>query len=106
MSRRIDLTLALGLFIAALLLRLMVLLPMRFDGLYGQDAYAYYDFAGELRTAISEGQTPESFFWPLGYPAVLAGTFAIFGSEATVGQMLNILMSAALSPLLNGIWKV
>lgn len=106
MSRRVDLTLALGLFVAALLLRLMVLLPMRFDGLYGQDSYAYYDFAEELRTAISEGHAPGHFFWPLGYPAVLAGTFAIFGSEATVGQMLNVLMGAALSPLVYGLARL
>lgn len=106
MSRRVDITLALGLFAAGLLLRLMILLPTRFDGLYGQDAYAYYDFAGELRTAISERRTPGHFFWPLGYPGLLAGTFALFGAEAAVGQLMNVVMGAALSPLVYGLARL
>ena len=44
--------------------------PLRvpFDGLYGQDAYAYLDYAGALRTALLNGSPPPPFFWPIGYP--------------------------------------
>jgi len=66
--RQIDISLLLLLFAGGILLRLLLLTPTGFDGLYGQDAYAYYDFAGELRAALNQGRAPGDFFWPLGYP--------------------------------------
>lgn len=98
-SFRYDLTLVLLLFCAGLLLRLVLLIPTRFDGLYGQDPYAYYDFAGSLREAIREGHGPGLFYWPLGYPALLAAAFTLFGMQATIGQGLNIILGAGLTPL-------
>lgn len=84
---------------AGIALRLIVLTGQSFDGLYGQDSFAYYDFAQELRAAANAGSTPPPFFWPLGYPALLAGTFAIFGTSAEIGQALNIVLGALLPPL-------
>lgn len=105
-TKRLDWALVLGLFAAGILLRVLLLLPTHFDGLYGQDAYAYYDFAGELHTALSEGRAPGHFFWPLGYPALLTTTFAIFGASGLTGQAINILMGAALSPLVYGLARL
>lgn len=87
------------LFILSLLLRLVYVIPSGFDGLYGQDAYAYYDFAQVMREALTTGKPLEAFFWPLGYPALLAAGFSLFGVTASVGQVINVLLGSALSPL-------
>jgi 4-amino-4-deoxy-L-arabinose transferase-like glycosyltransferase len=91
----LDLILPLILFITALWLRLTIISLTEFDGLYGQDAYAYYDFAASL----SEGHLTPDFFWPLGYPVLLALGFKLFGAYATAGQLTNVLLGALLSPL-------
>ena len=40
-----------------------------FDGLYGQDAYAYFDYgAVSVRQSILHLAPLEAFFWPPGYP--------------------------------------
>lgn len=98
-QRRIDLRLVSLLFLAGLLLRLNYLISSGFDGLYGQDAYAYYDFAGNIQTFIQTGQSLPPFFWPLGYPALLALGFTLLGPSAAVGQTVTLLMGAALAPL-------
>jgi hypothetical protein len=81
------------------MLRLLVVAPYGFDGLYGQDSYAYFDFAGELLVFAKTLQPPGPFFWPIGYPLVLALGFATFGTSVALGQILNILLGALLSPL-------
>src|SRR5262245_58292018 len=95
MSRRIDLWLIASLFLISLLVRTLIPVVYQFDGLYGQDSYAYYDFA----RAMVEGHAPSAFFWPLGYPALLASGFALFGENARVGLSINLLLGAALVPL-------
>ncbi len=98
--QRRDLWAAMGLFAASLLWRAAILAPYpAFEGLYGQDPFAYYDFAQELRLAVGEGRMPGPFFWPLGYPALLGLGFALFGTAAGVGQVINLLLGASLAPL-------
>jgi 4-amino-4-deoxy-L-arabinose transferase-like glycosyltransferase len=92
-GKRLDLFFVLALFAGGLLLHLLLLAPFRFDGLYGQDSYSYFDFAGELRRVVSEGHRPGPFFWPLGYPLLLA----VFGTQA--GQTINVLLGTLLAPL-------
>ncbi len=67
-----------------------------FNGLYGQDAYAYFDAAA----LIARGQPLTPFFWGVGYPLTLASVFAVVGASAFVGQFINIIMGAALAPLI------
>lgn len=88
------------LFVVGLLLRLA--LASGFDGLYGQDAYAYYNFAGELRNAAADGRALEPFFWPLGYPVLLLISFSLFGESAAAAQIITMLMGAALAPMVYG----
>lgn len=97
--KKLDVLLMLVLFAGAIVLRIAVLYGSAFDGLYGQDAYAYYDFAG----AITAGDAPDNFFWPLGYPLLLSAAFAFFGVTAFTGQLINILLGSALSPLIYGL---
>jgi 4-amino-4-deoxy-L-arabinose transferase-like glycosyltransferase len=97
--RRIDISLLLLLFAGGILLRIILLAPTQFDGLYGQDAYAYYDFAGELRAAANQGRTPGHFFWPLGFPAVLAAAQTVFGTQPATAQAICVIIGALLVPL-------
>jgi 4-amino-4-deoxy-L-arabinose transferase-like glycosyltransferase len=74
-----------------------------FDGLSSQDSYAYFDYAvGPLRQAVLAGQLvpPPAFFWPPGYPMVVAlGSLAI-GPAA--GQLTSLVMGA-LVPVLTSL---
>lgn len=96
MSRRIDLWLIAMLLIVSFALRALIVATYQFDGLYGQDPYAYFDFA----RAVVEGRDPGVFFWPLGYPALLIGGFALFGASSQIGQIISLLLGAALTPLI------
>jgi O-antigen/teichoic acid export membrane protein len=89
----IDTAALASLFAFSLLVRLHY--AQHFNGLYGQDAYAYYDFAA--RIAQSEPLAP--FFWGLGYPLTLAGVFAVFGVNSAVAQAISLVMGAALAPV-------
>lgn len=66
-----------------------------FNGLYGQDAYAYYKAAADLHA----GAALQPFFWPLGYPALLALGFAVFGAAPLTAQAISLALGAALAPL-------
>jgi 4-amino-4-deoxy-L-arabinose transferase-like glycosyltransferase len=92
--KRLDVVLLAMLFAFALILRVGIVALYHFDGLYGQDPFAYYDFSA----AMAGGQTPGIFFWPLGYPALLTVGFWFFGVSATVGQAISIFLGALLSP--------
>jgi 4-amino-4-deoxy-L-arabinose transferase-like glycosyltransferase len=80
---------------AALSARLIVLRGTGFDGLYGQDAYAYHAFAHDLAAFVGEGRALPPFFWPLGYPALLA----TIGGGVPAGLALSIILGSLLSPL-------
>ncbi len=95
---RIELSLICGLFVMSLLLRLAIVLPTHFDGLYGQDAYAYYDYAQTTRTSIQTGTALKPFFWPLGYPTLLAIILSAGGTSPSLAQAISLLMGAALTP--------
>jgi hypothetical protein len=87
------------LFLLALALRVFWILYYQFDGLYGQDAYAYYQYARELHRALAQFQPPPPFWWPLGYPALLVPAFAVGGSETPFAQHLTVLCGALIAPL-------
>ncbi|MCL4249272.1 MAG: phospholipid carrier-dependent glycosyltransferase [Anaerolineae bacterium] len=91
---RLDLILLALVCAVALALRLSVLSGADFDGLYGQDAYAYADFGERLLTSLAHGQAPPPFYWPLGYPALLAAVFALGGGIAAA-QAVGLLLGVA-----------
>lgn len=76
----------------------LAVLP-RFDGLYGQDPYAYYDYAtGLLRQALLQFQPPPPFTWPPGYPLLVALASLWLGTTPLAGQITSLL-AAALVPV-------
>jgi len=88
------------LFLIALLIRLGVVLFWQFDGLYGQDAYAYFRQAVAITQTLPHGQSPPTdFFWPNGYPLLIAFWMLFAGQTAWAGQLAALLCGAALAPL-------
>ncbi|HEY0583510.1 MAG TPA: glycosyltransferase family 39 protein [Chloroflexota bacterium] len=84
---------------------LVVLLPVaallvvrRFDGLYGQDAFAYYDYAvGPLRQSLLALRVvpPPEFYWPPGFPALVAMASLALGATPLAAQVVSLLMGTA-----------
>lgn len=99
LDRRVDWLACLGLFALAVLFRLAVRAAFPFDGLYGQDAYAYYDYAAGLRIDLLHGQSPAPFFWPLGYPLHIAAMMIVLGAQPLAGQAISLLAGASIAPL-------
>lgn len=67
-----------------------------FAGLYGQDAFGYIDYAlGPLIASIRNLQPPPPFFWPPGYPLLVAITGSV-GVGERAGQIVAIMCGAAL----------
>lgn len=85
-----------------LLLPLLLALPLivliwqrRFDGLYGQDAYAYYGYAsGPLRQNLLAFDALPPFYWPPGYPLLMALVSFITGVTPLAGQIVSLLSGA------------
>jgi 4-amino-4-deoxy-L-arabinose transferase-like glycosyltransferase len=78
----------------ALALQWGIILGYGFDGLYGQDAYAYYGYSIQLWESIAQLTRPPPFFWPLGYPALVAAGFLLTGFSPLSGQLISSLAGA------------
>ena len=63
-----------------------------FDGLYGQDPFAYLGYAAAFKAALAQGQWPPPFFWPIGYPALVAAV-SIFVPAAFGAQLISVVSS-------------
>ncbi len=85
---------AVVLFLLATLNRAVLVLTNQFDGLYGQDAYAYFFYAREFFANVTRLQSPPPFWWPLGYPALLSVGFLLGGVNAAAAQAITVLSSA------------
>ena len=99
-----------GPFLAWLILPGLLLLPVsalailgRFDGLYGQDPFAYYNYAvGPLRENLLHLRPPPPFFWPPGYPLFVTFASFVVGATPLAGQLVSLLMGA-LTPVLTAL---
>lgn len=71
-----------------------------FDGLYGQDAYAYYEYAtGPLLDSMRGLDPPPPFFWPPGYPLLVAVGTWLLTPTPLVGQAVSLLAAATVPVL-------
>ena len=99
-ARRAALRWSLALFALALVLRAASLVAYPFDGLYGQDPYAYYAYAvGPLTEALRHGQPFPAFFWPPGYPLLVVLAALLAGPAPQVAQAVALLCGAAVPSL-------
>jgi 4-amino-4-deoxy-L-arabinose transferase-like glycosyltransferase len=80
----------------ALALHWGVILGRQFDGLYGQDAFAYYDYALQIWESVRHLRLPPPFYWPIGYPALIAAGFSLTGFSSLSGQIVNALAGAGI----------
>lgn len=87
-----------ALFLLAALVRIIPVWQNSFDGLYGQDAYAYYDYARTLFLSLTHGQLPPPFFWSLGYPFLLNVGFLLGGVSTASAQTITIVCGALVAP--------
>jgi len=87
-----------ALFGAALLFRIIPIIQNSFDGLYGQDAYAYYSYAQQLFDALQQFHGPPPFWWPLGYPILLDAGFLVGGVSVASAQAITVLCGALVAP--------
>jgi len=88
-----------ALFSLALAVRAAVRLVSGFDGLYGQDPFAYLGYAVRLHDALLAFQPPPPFFWPIGYPLLAALAMLVVGPHAAAAQLVSVLAGAAVAPL-------
>ena len=78
------------------LLASWVIVAWKFNGLYGQDPFAYYDFGvGPLRHSILDGAPLTAMFWPLGYPILITLMSLVLGPVTGAGQVVSVLAGAA-----------
>ncbi|MFZ0549162.1 MAG: glycosyltransferase family 39 protein [Candidatus Promineifilaceae bacterium] len=87
------------LFLASLVLRIGFAVFFHFDGLYGQDPFAYFDYTVQLRGALAAGSPPPPFFWPIGYPLLAVLASLVTGLRPLAGQLISILAGSLVAPL-------
>ncbi|MBI5929784.1 MAG: phospholipid carrier-dependent glycosyltransferase [Chloroflexi bacterium] len=92
-------------FLSALGVRLRLRDAFEFDGLYGQDAFAYFEYGHEVRDAVHDFRAPGPMYWPLGFPILLAAGFAIGGENEQVAQGLVLVLSALIPVLIYGFMR-
>ncbi len=103
--------------LASLALLLLLALPVLgliatsgFNGLYGQDAYAYWEYAAHpLRESVLGGGAPPRFHWPPGYPFLVTLATLVGGTTPRSGQGVSLLAGAlvpALTMVLAGALRV
>ena len=66
-----------------------------FDGLYWQDAFAYFSYARALWPWLLRGVPLPIYYWPAGYPILVALALPLFGGSSAAGQAVSIASIAA-----------
>ncbi|GAB4579845.1 MAG: hypothetical protein Fur0022_25840 [Anaerolineales bacterium] len=90
----------LALFILSLMIRSAFLILYSFDGLYGQDSFAYFNQAVGIAENLPRGQLPPlNFFWPNGYPLLAAVFMWLLGQTELAALLPVLLTGSAMAPL-------
>jgi hypothetical protein len=61
-----------------------------FDGLYGQDAFAYFDFARAIWPHLRFGTPLPDLYWPRGYPVAVALLLPFSRGSPLAGQIVSV----------------
>jgi 4-amino-4-deoxy-L-arabinose transferase-like glycosyltransferase len=82
--------------VPGLVLAVWVIVAWKFNGLYGQDPFAYYDYGvGPLRRSLLDGAPLAAMFWPLGYPILITLSSLVLGPVTAAAQAVNLLADVA-----------
>ena len=88
-ARELILFVGLALIVAVPVITLLAV--YKFNGLYGQDPYAYLDYAlGPLRDAVLGLEPFPPFFWPPGFPLLVALVSFLTGKTPLAGQLVSM----------------
>ncbi|MBC8076475.1 MAG: hypothetical protein H7Y32_10410 [Chloroflexales bacterium] len=91
----------------ALLLYAGVPLLAGFDGFFGQDPFGYYDYAVQILESARAARLPPPYYWPIGYPALVAASFALAGAAPLVAQAVSILAGVGIVRLVYALaWEL
>ena len=100
MPSEFPLRTAIFLFAGALAVRVVAIVATGFDGLYGQDSFAYFDQAMALRASLLQGiPVPPGFHWPQGYPALVTLMSLVTGGVPFAAQLVSLVMGSSVAPL-------
>ncbi|MGB1319088.1 MAG: hypothetical protein ACPG5W_12800, partial [Flavobacteriales bacterium] len=80
---------------------LIVRFGFNFNGLYGQDAYAYLLHAREWKAFFLGGETPRTFFWPPNYSIIGALLSLLIKTEFYSLQLVSVFSMMGLAGILN-----
>ncbi len=75
---------------------LIIRFVLKFDGLYGQDAYEYLRYTNEMYSFFSKGTILGDYFWGLGYP-FFGCLFKFFVGDTSLSLQLVSMISGLLS---------
>lgn len=68
-----------------------------FNGLYVKDSFAYFEYAiGPLSASLRDGAPPPPFFWPPGYPLLVALVSTIVGPIPLAGQVVSLIAASSI----------
>jgi hypothetical protein len=81
-------------FVAAIAVAAVTRRIFAFDGLYGQDAFAYFRFARAIWPHLLSGAPLPPLYWPQGYPTAVALLLPLVRASPAAGQLVNALACA------------
>lgn len=88
-----------------LLAWIVVRFGFNFNGLYGQDAYAYLLHTREWKAFFLGGDQPGTFFWPPNYSIVSALLALVVKTEFYSLQLISVFSMVGLAGVLNAWFK-
>jgi hypothetical protein len=78
----------------ALAIAAVTWLALPFDGLYGQDDFAYFRFARPIWRHLTRGKPLLLLLWPRAYPAAVALLLPLTAGGPLAGQLVSALACA------------
>jgi len=74
-----------------------------FDGLFSQDAYAYFNFARAIPPHLWHGAPLPDLYWPRGYPLAVALLLPLTDGGTGAGQLVSALACAGAAAATTGL---
>ncbi len=96
---------AITLFLVSFVVRGLVIVNWNFDGLYGQDSFAYYENAKVIYKTVPDFHRLRESYWPIGkaapigYSSAMAIFFLMMGIKPFAGQLMSLLGGSLLAAM-------